>query len=118
LRSSNRNNNNPTNENNNIGFRVARPMGALPDQWRGAFRQKLAARTAVSMGILRPCRVQGPLGRPGCPRPRGQPKNTRPVTASRRQLPKTVAGQFLCECKPGDACGADEMRLNHHKIQK
>ena len=28
LQSSNRNNNTPTNSNNNIGFRVARPLGA------------------------------------------------------------------------------------------
>ncbi len=45
LRSSNRNNNDPTNENNNIGFRVARPMSALPVPPGGAMRQKLPVRT-------------------------------------------------------------------------
>jgi hypothetical protein len=63
LASSNRNNNSPTNENNNVGFRVA---GSWPGNAFGFFPDKplLAARIAEGKRCPRPCRAQEPPGVP------------------------------------------------------
>jgi hypothetical protein len=80
----------PTIEDNNIGFRVARPMSAPPVQPGGAMRQKLPARTAAFLRRSQPCRVQGPPGSPvrgegweATPRT----KQTRPAAAGRKRNP-------------------------------
>jgi hypothetical protein len=59
LASSNRNNNSPTNENNNVGFRVA---GSWPGSAFGFSPDKplLAARIAEGKCRPRPCRAQEP----------------------------------------------------------
>ena len=59
LASSNRNNNSPTNENNNVGFRVA---GSWPGSAFGFSPDKplLAARIVEGKCRLRPCRAQEP----------------------------------------------------------
>jgi hypothetical protein len=63
LASSNRNNNSPTNENNNVGFRVA---GSWPGKTFGFSPDKplLAARIAEGKCRPRPCRAQEPPGIP------------------------------------------------------
>jgi hypothetical protein len=63
LASSNRNNNSPTNENNNVGFRVA---GSWSENTFGSFPDKplLAARIAEGKCRPRPCRAQEPPGIP------------------------------------------------------
>lgn len=63
LQSSNRNNNGPTNENNNVGFRVAGSWlrGAHPLR---ADMPLLAARMAEGRCPPRPCRSQEPPGLP------------------------------------------------------
>jgi hypothetical protein len=88
LQSSNRNNNTPTKSNNNIGFRVARPLGAVSPE--AAPRRFLPARIAASIGRPRPCRVQGPPGRSVCPPLGGETKNRSLATVSRQA--KAVAG--------------------------
>jgi|GEM_PF-1066017 len=59
LASSNRNNNSPTNENNNVGFRVA---GSWPGRAFVRFLEepRLAARIAEGGCLPRPCRTQEP----------------------------------------------------------
>jgi hypothetical protein len=59
LTASNRNDNSPTNENNNVGFRVA---GSWLGKASGFFPDKppLAARIAEGRCLPRPCRAQEP----------------------------------------------------------
>jgi hypothetical protein len=84
LHASNRNNNNPTNENNNIGFRVAEAPESQVAQTCGQIH-------TGGTKPVRPCRAQGPPGRPACPPTTRAGEEEGPAVASSRKA-KGAAG--------------------------